>query len=446
MDDDAGKNGTVRYKIQYVTAEFSPDVTGKPEMNAVQNFLSPNKLNYTHEKVSKNSLFSLNPLSGILRLNTQFSQSDINKVFTINIKAYDLGIPHSEHSYISLHIKVVNSTPSETKTTLDSFVDEEDENRAVENQINFYTKWKNHSQLSMNSFIILSTVTVSFLLSVILVYAIGYVLRRRRAKQDSMQSKCLHSIRPVEQKSGALFFEDGYRYIDIRQKKNRLRCDDNRSNISSPMQNQLNEIAIEELSSTNISTAINYNSLSPKMDNLYKIWNISDEYRSQTQTEVFPHPLIVRLEPISARMMDTNFIQPITILYPTHSEEHDDLLSIHLNATLVQPTSCHHSNSSDMTLEKLNFKNSDKANDLYKKDFKDFQSPYNKNEGTVQFSVAEFCLNEPQSFDINSLNPRISCLSIWILVEQSFPVRNAVRLLHYLCGCRSYDIVMCISL
>ncbi|CAH8847610.1 unnamed protein product [Trichobilharzia szidati] len=408
MDDDAGKNGTVRYEIQYVTVEFSPDVTGKPEINAEQNFFLSNKLNYTHQKISKNSLFSLNPLSGLLRLNTQFSQSDINKVFTINIKAYDLGIPHSEHSYISLHIKVVNSTPSETKRILDSFVDEEDENGAVENQINFYTKWKSHSQLSMNSFIILSTVTVSFVLSVILVYAIGYVLRRRRAKQDSTQSKCLHFIRPVEQKSGALLFEDGYQYIDIRQKRNRLNYDDNQKNISSPMQNQLNEIARGELSSTKISAAINYNSpsddtpFSPNIDNLDKFWNISDGYRSHSQTEVLSHPLIVHLEPISTRMMDTNFIQPITILYPTHSEEHDDLISIHLNATLAQSTSCHHSNSSDMSLGKPNFKNSNGVNDLCSKDFKDFHSPDNKNEGTVQFSIGEFRLNELQSFDDNN--------------------------------------------
>ncbi|CAH8562103.1 unnamed protein product [Heterobilharzia americana] len=401
VDDDAGRNGTVRYEIQRVTAEI---ITGNVISHHVSTVQNPNY------EVLSTSLFSLNPVSGILRLNKQFSPSDIDRILNVDIKAYDLGIPDSKHSYISLRIRLINSTSSESKDGFKFLIDEEEDEEEDEDGRESYTKWWSHLRLSMNSYIILLTVTASILLSIILMCIIGFLIKRKRVKQDSNKNRSNDSNGPVKYNPSGLLLADRYKDIDNSPIKSKLIPDDNLDSINSTMSNLLNEVPNNEITSDNITHTISYSpinygtSVLHYADNHYNICSLSSPFSSDSQTTVLPQPFIVRLEPISTSIMDTNCIQPISILYPTHSTENFDQLLIHPISNAPGLTSPCFSYSSNINSIKRSKQSCCELNNPPNRVTTDIQARYDQTARNLQFPKEEIHLDQLCNYNTNSLS------------------------------------------
>ncbi|TNN21243.1 Protocadherin-1 [Schistosoma japonicum] len=413
IDNDAGLNGTVRYEIQQVTRDIIQDDLVNNQMKIVQNSFSTNK-SYEH---LKNTIFSLNAFNGLLRLNTQFTQTDINKTISIKIKAYDLGIPMSKYSYISLHIKPVNNTPSSIKGEFDYELDDDgddDDNNNVDNledggndQLT-YSKWKNHIRFSMNNYIIMSTVAASILLSVILMCSIVCISKYKKLKHYMFVHKVKDSNGPSDVNEDHPVNEDEFQNISMNAIGTKFIFDDNVDNIDPLLPNLISEISKSDITSSNISPTINYatlqydTSLSQYVNNQYDATATTtttlSSYPSTTYGNILPQPLIVRLEPISTNMLNNSCIQPISILYSTNPKEQIDVNSMNLSNTPASPLTCCSSASN------INYCHSnDKCKNITNQNFEDLHVIYDQTTGRLSYLNDANILNQSNNYEWNSL-------------------------------------------
>ncbi|CAH8501186.1 unnamed protein product [Schistosoma turkestanicum] len=417
IDNDAGINGTVRYEILKITREVIQNNTEQDQMRTMQNAFSSNKSDKNYELL-KNSLFSLNPFSGLLRLNTQFSQSDIDKIINIEIKAYDLGIPMSKYSYISIHIKPVNITPSETKGELDYELDDDadaDDTGDWESDHLTHSKWSNRIHSSLNNYIILSTAIASILLSIILMCSVACIIKYRKIKHNLFMRKSKDAHGPNEIKDYS-FSEDGSQNMSMSPIRTKFLYDDNNNNNNNNtdplLPNLLSEIPNYSITPCNITPTINYATLqyhtpsTKYVNNHYETTptttttttTISSHY-STIQSTILPQPLIVRLEPISTNFLTTNCIQPISILYSTNSQEQIDL------NPLDYSTSRCCSSASDLNCTH----NNDKfINNVTNEKFEDLQLIYDQTINKLSYLNNESDINQ---LNINEWNNSIKLKS-----------------------------------
>ncbi|KAK4471323.1 hypothetical protein MN116_004761 [Schistosoma mekongi] len=426
FDNDAGLNGTVRYEIQQVTREIIQNHLVNNQMKITKNSSS---LNQSYE-VLKTTIFSLNSFNGLLRLNTQFTQTDINKTISIKIKAYDLGIPISKYSYITLHIKPINNTPSSVNNEFDYELDDDNDddvdnhddddnnnnnnnNNDVDNLENrrndqlTYTKWKNHIRFSMNNYIIMSTVAASILLSIILMCSIVCISKYKKLKDYMFVHKVKDSNRQIDVNEDHLVVsEDELQNISMNAIGTKFIFDDN---IDPLLPNLISEISKSDITSSCITPTINYatlqynTSLSQYVNNQYDTTITTttttlSSYPSTTYGNILPQPLIVRLEPISANMLNNSCIQPISILYSTDSKEQINVNSMNLSNTPTSSLTCCSSDSN------INYYHSnDKCKNITNQNFEDLHVIYDQTTGRLSYLNDVNILNQHNNYEWNSL-------------------------------------------
>ncbi|CAL8109034.1 unnamed protein product [Calicophoron daubneyi] len=159
IDADEGVNGTVRYELESVRA---------------YNYTSPAPNADDHEsltvkRTNTRDLFTIHPIDGMLRLNKALTKLDLNSVYQLVVVARDLGIPQSLRTATSLFIHVDDTDPVGDEAADYSLITPDD-----------VYGYKPDEGSSVNLYIIIAIVAISFLISAILISGICIALRRRK--------------------------------------------------------------------------------------------------------------------------------------------------------------------------------------------------------------------------------------------------------------------------
>ncbi|KAA3681633.1 protocadherin delta 1 [Paragonimus westermani] len=169
VDADAGLNGTVRYKIEYIHLY---NITNTPTMPFLSNTPNLTLTAQLSPQMITNHLFAVDENDGLVFLTTALTERDIGKLFSVGITAHDLGKPIIRSTHATTYIEIDDSNPV----------------GSVNNHLSGSSKTVQHTELlptrddgsHLNFYIIISILAISFFVSALLIGGICIALKRRK--------------------------------------------------------------------------------------------------------------------------------------------------------------------------------------------------------------------------------------------------------------------------
>ncbi|THD29103.1 hypothetical protein D915_000050 [Fasciola hepatica] len=166
-DRDSGPNGTVRYRLDQIRFHNYTGTTTKTNSSHMLPVKSSIRYALT-------GMFTVHSVSGAFRLGQVLTSADVGCLFIVTVAAHDMGVPQVLQTTVNFFVQIDNSIP------VDDPMDDADGDYLsdITGYNNAYGASEDGS--SLNFYIIISIISVSFLISATLIGAICIALRRRK--------------------------------------------------------------------------------------------------------------------------------------------------------------------------------------------------------------------------------------------------------------------------